>query len=437
MKRFRYAPIIFLLLLLSAGQIYALEQPEKILSLEDSIKWAMTNNQDLLLLAEKKYIYEQKIKEADSYFYPKLVLSGAYTRLDVSTPTTLPPNLGGSTLPVGVSNHYATRVSVNQYLFTGGYLINQHMIAETQLEEVRKDDEGVKRRVVLDVASKFYDVLYQQQLLEIYKEYQAQLNNYLDIARRKADPRVYETGLWEMEAANLEALLSKTEEKADLALIAFNKSVGFELNSKVKLVGDLKVSGDEGQQDINTYVAKALDCSPELQRLTLVDTEIQHEISQAFSERYPTIVLGADYERSGLDFDLEGRNWTATLAINYPLFNGWLSWARVRQMRGELKRSSLMAVQQRDNLTLQVQQSYSHYLRAGKNLNNLGKNKDLAQKTLDAVVESYKNSRANCTEVLTILRRFLDTKMLYLDESYEYTLSEIELKVVTGIDLSK
>jgi len=94
-------------------------------------------------------------------------------------------------------------------------------------------------------------------------------------------------------------------------------------------------------------------------------------------------------------------------------------------------------VQQRDNLTLQVQQSYSHYLRAGKNLNNLGKNKDLAQKTLDAVVESYKNSRANCTEVLTILRRFLDTKMLYLDESYEYTLSEIELKVVTGIDLSK
>jgi outer membrane protein TolC len=437
MNRLRPLKIICFLLLLSAGPAYALEQPEKILSLEDSIKWAMTNNQDLLLLAEKKYIYEQKIQEADSYFYPKLVLSGAYTRLDVSTPTTFPPNLGGSTLPVGVSNHYATRVSVNQYLFTGGYLINQHMIAETQLEEIRKDDEGVKRGVVLDVAAKFYDVLYQQQLLDIYKEYQAQLKNYLDIARRKTDPRDYETGLWEMEAANLEALLSKTEEKADLALIAFNKSVGFELNSKVKLVGDLKVTGDEGQQDINTYVAKALDCSPELQRLALVDTEIQYEISQAFSERYPTIVLGADYERSGLDFDLAGRNWTATLAINYPLFNGWLSWARVRQMRGELKRSSLMAVQQRDNLTLQVQQSYSHYLRAGKNLNNLGRNKDLAQKTLDAVVESYKTHRVSCTDVLTVQRRYLDTKMLYLDESYEYTLSEIELKVATGIDLSK
>ena len=411
-----------------------MEQPEKILTLEDSLKWAMTNNQNLLSLLEKKYVSEQKIAEADSYFYPKLYLSGAYTRLDVSTPTTLPPELGGSSLAVGVSNHYAARASVNQYLFAGGSLVNQHLITVSELDQVKQEYEESRRQVVLAVAGKFYDVLYQQQLLDIYKDALQQLKSFTD----QTTPRTmkeYEKGLMTIEQVDLAAQVTATEEQLNLALTAFNKAVGFELSSKVKLVGDFKTASDSiEEKDLNTYIAQALDSAPGLRRLQLEEDKIQHQIDQAFSGRYPTVQIGADYEFSGPDLQVEGRNWTATVAVQYPLFNGWLSWARVRQMRGESRINSLQMVQMHDDLTLIVEQSYSHYVRTGQNLDTLARNKDLAQKTLDGVGVSFKNNQASCSDVLLVLQKYLDTRILYLRDSYEYTLSEIELKVTTGLD---
>jgi outer membrane protein len=429
--------IFILLCLIFWGTIsWSLEQPEKILTLEDSIKWAMTNNQELLAASEKRYIAEQKIEEADSYFFPKVNLSGAYTRLSVSTPTTLPPGLGGSSLAVGVSNHYAARVSVTQYLFTGGYLINQLNIANKDLDITKTAYETVRRKVCLEVTQKFYDVLYQQQMLELNRESLAQVKTYVEIARRKSGTKTYEITLLEIERSRLEMQLAGEEEKLKLGLTAFNKAVGFELDSEIKLVGDFKtVIPGEDTQGLNTYIAQAIDRSPVLQGLSLEEKKINHKISQAFSERYPTIVLGADYERSGLNVDLDGRNWTATLALHYPLFNGWLSWARVRQMRSELKTTNLLKVRTSDELKMSIEESYRRYMRAGKNLEEMYKNRDLAQKVLDSALDYYRVNQISCTELLAIQKKAIEARLQALDNAYEYTLDEQELQVATGLDL--
>lgn len=427
--------LLFLCLILWGTSSWALEQPEKILTLEDSIKWALTNNQELLTASEKRYIAEQKIEEANSYFFPRINLSGAYTRLDVSMPTTLPPSLGGSSLAVGVSNHYAARISVSQYLFTGGYLINQLNIAQKDLDITNKDYETVRRRVSLEVAQRFYDVLYQQQLLEIDKESWTQVKDYLEIARLKAKTKDYEITLLDIERSRLEMQIAAEEEKLQIAATAFNKAVGFELDAEIKLVGDFKVvAPGEESQGLNTYIAQAIDRSPALQGLTLEEHKLRYKIDQAFSERYPTIELGADYERSGLNADLDGRNWTATVALRYPLFNGWLSWARVRQMRSELKTTNLMKVRFSDNLKMSVEESYKRYMRAGKNLGEMSKNTELAQKALDSALVYYKNNQLPCAELLMIQKRTIETRMQALDNAYEYTLGEQELRFATGLD---
>lgn len=427
--------LLFLCLILWSTASWSWEQPEKILTLDDSIKWALTNNQELLTASEKRYIAEQKIEEANSYFFPKVNLSGAYTRLDVSMPTTLPPSLGGSSLAVGVSNHYAARISVNQYLFTGGYLINQLNIAQKDLEITNKGYETVRRKVSLEVAQRFYDVLYLQQVLDIDKDAWTQVKNYLEAARRKTEAKDYEITLLDIERSRLEMKMAAEDEKLQLAATAFNKAVGFELDAEIKLVGDFKaaVSG-ENSQGLNTYIAQAIDRSPALQGLSLEENKIRYKIDQAFSERYPTIELGADYERSGLSMDLEGRNWTATVALRYPLFNGWLSWARVRQMRSELKTTNLIKVRFSDNLKMSVAESYRRYMRAGKNLEEMSKNKDLAQQVLDSALVYYKNNQLSCTELLAIQKRALEARMQALDNVYEYTLGEQELRFATGLD---
>ena len=415
---------------------WAMGQPEKILTLEDSIKWAMTNNQELLEASEKRYIAEQKIEEANSYFFPKVNLTGAYTRLSVGTPTTLPPSLGGSSLAVGVSNHYAARISVSQSLFTGGYLINQLNIAKKDLDITNKAYETAKRKVYLEVTQRFYSVLYQQQALEFNREALAQVKTYLETAKSKSKAKDYEISLFEIERSRLEMQIAAEEEKLQLVYIAFNKAVGFELDSQVKLVGDFKtvIPGEECQ-GLNTYIALALDRSPVLQELSLEEKKINHKISQAFSERYPTIVLGADYERSGLNSELEGRNWTATVALHYPLFNGWLSWARVRQMRSELKSTNLLKVRISDELKMNMEESYRRYIRAGKNLEEMSKNRDLAQKVLDSALNYYKDNQLSCTDLLAIQKKVIETRIQALDNSYEYTVGEQELNVATGLAL--
>lgn len=435
MRKFLGWSIFFALFSLGQVQvIWALEQPEKVLTLSDSLKWAMTNNPDLLSLSEKKYIAEQKIKEADSYFYPHISLSGAYTRLDVGTPTTLPPTLGGSSLPVGISNHYAARATVTQALFTGGYLINQRQIAEAGLSATSKEYEEGKREVTLIVSGKFYDVLYLQRLAEIYQEDLTQVKNCLEITKNRSEVKDYEIWLWVVEEAKVANLIEKNQEQLKQIRLAFNKAVGFELNSEIELVGDFSCNTDE-EKTLNTFVAQALDRSPTLQRIDIQEDRINHQIGQAFSERYPTVNLGAYYEYSGLNLELPGRNWTATVALQLPLFNGWRSWAKVRQLRGELKQNNLQRVKSGDDLKMSVEHSYGQYKRSGKSLYSSAKNIELAQKAHEAVLNYYKNGKTDSAEVLTVQRQLLETKLLALEDSYDYTLSLIELKVAAGINL--
>ncbi|MBI5554586.1 MAG: TolC family protein, partial [Elusimicrobia bacterium] len=282
---------------------------------------------------------------------------------------------------------------------------------------------------------RFYDVLYQQQALEIDKESWTQVKNYLEVARRKTEAKDYEITLFDIERSRLEMQTAAADEKLQMAATAFNKAVGFELEAEIKLVGDFETAApEEASQGLNTYIAKALDRSPALQGLTLEENKIRYKIDQAFSERYPTIELGADYERSGLSLDLAGRNWTATVALRYPLFNGWVSWARVRQMRSELKTTNLLKVRFSDNLKMSVAESYRRHIRAGKNLEEMSKNKDLSQKVLDSALIYYKNNQLSGTELLVIHKRARETKTQALDNIYEYTLGEQELRLATGLD---
>lgn len=427
--------VLVILLLLSARLSFGLEQPEKVLTLQESIKWALTNNQDLLFLLEKEYIAEQKIKEADSYFFPQVSISGAYTRLNVSTPTTLPPALGGSSLAVGVTNHYAMRTSLTQYLFTGGYLVNQRSIAEADLEIVNREYRETKRQIIMKVAERFYDLVYLQQMLELYCEDQEILQRYADSAAGNCAVRKYELCLIELEKANVENTISLTEDELALAEMEFNKAVGFELSSEIKVVGDFKVSStDEEKRNVQTYVAQAIERAPKVELLSFTEKQIRHRIEQAFSERYPTIVLGADYERSGLNADLKGSNRTATVAVHLPIFNGWRSWARVRQLRGELKQTNLLQVKVADELKMEVQKTYIRNRRSGKNIELLVKAKEQAQKALESAEKCFRQNQISGAEVLVVLQKYREARMNELKNSYTYTVSDIKLKVLTAAD---
>lgn len=427
--------VLVILLLLIARLSLGLEQPEKVLTLQESIKWALTNNQDLLFLLEKEYIAEQKIKEADSYFFPQLSISGAYTRLNVSTPTTLPPALGGSSLAVGVTNHYALRTSLTQYLFAGGYLVNQRSIAEADLEIVNREYQGTKRQVIIKVTERFYGLVYLQQLLELYREDKEILQRCADSAAANGAARKYELYLVELEKVNVENAISVTEDELAMAEMEFNKAVGFELSSEIKVVGDFKTSSaDEEKRNVQVYVAQAIERAPQLEQLSFTEKQIRYRIEQAFSERYPTIVLGADYERSGLSADLEGSNRMATVAIHLPVFNGWRSWARVRQLRGELKQTNLLQVKVADELKMEVQETYIRNRRSGKNIELLGKAKEQAQKALESAEKYFRQNQISTIEALGVLQKYRDARMDELKNSYTYTVSDIELKVLTEID---
>jgi outer membrane protein TolC len=123
------------------------------------------------------------------------------------------------------------------------------------------------------------------------------------------------------------------------------------------------------------------------------------------------------------------------VALHYPLFNGWLSWARVRQMRSELKSTNLLKVRISDDLKMNIEESYRRYIRAGKNLEEMSKNNDLAQKALDSALNYYKNDQLSCTDLLAIQKRVIETRIQALDNSYEYTIGEQELNVATGLAL--
>ncbi|HCJ66812.1 MAG TPA: hypothetical protein DHV62_05655, partial [Elusimicrobia bacterium] len=147
--------------------------------------------------------------------------------------------------------------------------------------------------------------------------------------------------------------------------------IGLELNTELTLKGELKVIAEE--LNLDKCLAWAYQYRPELKQIQVEEEIDTLSVNLALAERYPTLSLGVNYLFVGSIFPYPEKNWSATVGISLPLFDGWAGWSRIRQSQTHLEQNKLKRVEWEDQINLEIRQVYGDNIFWQKELENWAK----------------------------------------------------------------
>lgn len=343
-------------ILLAAAGFSLAQEPERVLTLEQSVQTGLQNSQPLLSAREDVRIAQQRIVEARSLYYPNLALNMNASRYRATDYVALPGEFGSTVLSPSdePGNFYAGRVALRQMIYNGGRNQANLHLAEAALAQARIQEESIRGQVTVNTVSAFFDVLLAQKRLALTDSVRREISTMAKQVRANDDVG---KGTLESFAARLRREQAARRRELESASLAFLSAVGLELYTSVQLSGTLDTS------PVKEPLAKLLARAQEA-RLEIRGTEYQREIDRlavnlSESQRNPVVVFGATYELNNEVFPLDRAFWNATLNVNLPIFDGFASRARIRQTRLIANQNRIARAEVEDRINREVRESFA------------------------------------------------------------------------------
>ncbi len=404
----RIAPILALALL-PAALMAQQPAPEPIqLTLDDAIRRALASGNDVRIAEAGVRQAEGQVTQAWSTALPEIRASVTYTRtfasifssaeqmpalapfspdttapladrvryLEQEYPNSVMRGIGGlfSSLPFGRLNAYVASITLSQTLFQGGKIgagiagaRAYERAARSQLDETRRD-------VTFRVKQAYLNALYAQRIVTITEASQVQVNDQLhrvSLNHQVGSSADYDLLRAQVEAANQEPLVIAARNGRDLALQEVRRVVNIPADQPVVLVSPLPETSDSLPRV--DFASVELD---EAGRAAVAAAEANVEFRRQavrvyHGDYYPTLKLTSSYGGqaypSGLfpaglsDFR---KDWSASLTLSVPLFDGLRTHGVVLQAQADLQRAEAQLSQTREGVQIEIEQARAEIVRA-------------------------------------------------------------------------
>ncbi|MBI4801372.1 MAG: TolC family protein [Elusimicrobia bacterium] len=419
------------LLLLLFGPRHIFAQPGDALTLETVIDLAVRNNPALLSAEQDIIIAKQRVSEARFLFLPQLALSGTLSKVNLQYPMALGPELGDRYLDADIKeNFYALRAYALQPLYNGGRNKNTLSMAKTAHKQAKVNYDTVKMDVVLKAKKAFYTLLYHRGLAAKARKW------HKDAAA--LDSALKKDGWESIEAKMLVVRLEKQTQASDKDLEAAGteliKVLNREPNYRFEIAGILEPAtvGADIQKSLVTAMEMRSELKSEIYRAQLDDIAV----NMAMVRRSPNIYLGGSYDVIGykgasLDNSVRSSNWTASIAIHFPLT--YDIWTQIVQKKAEQRQGDLKRAEVQDKIRFEI-------INACKELEFRQAESDKRKNELAAVKLEYEEAFKRGPAGVSTLRAFIaicELERDYFDSVYNQLLARIKLEWAQGRDLAK
>ncbi|QSQ23537.1 TolC family protein [Pyxidicoccus parkwayensis] len=279
--------------------------------------------------------------EARAPLLPQAMLSLTYERTTAnffSRPGTLPPGTTGAGTRAAGSwktfNYFNGGATLNQLLWDFGQTTGRYRAAKVQTEAQVESERAVTRQVTLSVRSAYFTASTNKALVGVAEETLRNLESHLtqtqafvsvgtapeiDLAQARAD------------VANGQAMLVSARNNYLLAKAQLNQAVGWTAGLDYE-VADTPAAPVEGEDaPLEQLETEALQARPELAALQR-QVEAQRLTVGALKGAFgPTLAGSVSATSGGTTLSALGWNVAAGLSLDWPIFQGGLTRAQVRQ----------------------------------------------------------------------------------------------------------
>lgn len=408
------------------------------LTLDEAVQEALKGNQDYQIARTELEKAEAEIQSATADAYPHLTLGSTYTR-NLEVPEIV---FGGQTFRLGTENQIDAGLTLKQPIWQGGKVLAAIKIARTYRKYTEEAVHEVEAEVVFNVRQSFLDVILARDVVNVYRDALAAADLNLEIVSKMQAQGVvseYEKLRAEVEVANLRPQLLQAQNRADLALHALRNFLSLETSDEIELqysfdstnVGQVLSLPHITELAIaNRSVLRQQDHLKEITRRAVGIAKAENSPKFDFVSQYGWRYQADDF---GLDGENWSPNWTASISMSFPIFNGFSTKASVRKAKVDRQQAEMSYEKMREQVELQVRDAFLRYGEANERLQSQRKTIEQAEEGLRISRIRYQNGIGTQLEILSSESALTLARSNFVQATHDAALAVYRLLRVSGM----
>lgn len=447
--RLRFCFLLFVFCLVFPFSSFSQQKIDEVmtLTLKEAIDKALERNWDIKIAEQDMKKAEEQINEAYSNAFPRIDLTGQYTRNFKLPVLFIPPdnafNTSSETLTMemGAKNNYSGTLSLSQVIYS--QKVNTAIKIASEFADFSKTgSKATKQSVTLAVKKSFYGILLMKEIVKVSKQgYEVAKANYDNIAAlyKQGVESEYNFIRAEVQLANTQPTLIQAENNLELSKNGLKNILAVDINKPLDIKGEfvfedisVVVMDESGQNAVsNSFLVKQLQIQE-----SLLDKNIIVEKA----EFYPTLSMFGQYQWQAQDntFSWGAYKWAKTLmaglSVNYPLFDGFRRDARVQQAIIEKEKVSLTRKKLEDGLKIQVVQARMKMEEAKKRITAQEKSIKQAEKAIKIAQSRFKNGVGTQLELIDTQAAMTATQTNYAQAVYDFLSAKADWEYAVSIE---
>jgi outer membrane protein len=439
---------LLILILFLAITNYCL--PQEKLNLKKSIQIALDNNKDLVTIKNNIEIQNLNIKLSKGNLIPDLAFSTGWSRTNSVTQ-------GGFIYQNGfliqqpdqnlTHNNYSLGLNSQVTLFDGFANYENIDLNNQSLELLNLQYEKLKKDIIIDVTSKYFDLLKKSYIVGVYEEnlknsrdQLAKIQEYVNVGSKtvsevyKQDVQVaqnelsLESSMNDMAKAKVDllfAMYANTDTDIEIELNEFPVYNIDELKIRLNKYGN--VAGLSAQALSNRYDYKSF----------MQDIKI-NEIRLSIANKnflWPSINAFGSYNLSGASTNdvYKNRVFTVGLSLNYTIFQGFnldvnkqIARINVWQKQQDLTKLELQIRSDIKKGVIDLQTAY-------KQVEILDRSITSAEQDVKLSDENYRIGRGTLLDLQTAIVALNNLRINRINAVYGFLFAEKQIDYLTGI----
>jgi len=431
------------LILLIFLPIYLLAQ-KNVLTLEDAIKIALENSNQVKLSQLEILKSDEKLVEARSALIPRISASGSYSRYLKKPVLFLPPDspfgrMTGGVIEIGFDNSYLGAISLQMPLFSWNLYagIRSALKGKSLAEQAYK---SVTLKTIADVKKAFYGALLARENYKITKmRVDLAQDNLKNVEKmyRQGIASEYDYISAQVQYQNLLPLLIQAENNLELARNALKLVLGIDVKEDIEIEGEMKVDSLIGV-DYASSLKDLYEKNPDLKQAEL-QVELSREIvSLEVSGHLPSLFLTGNlqYQAQANDFNFNQYRWIRTtfigLQIQIPIFNGFGTQARVDQAQASLQQAIERLNFTKQALENELKNTIYRIEQSGRRIESQKRAVELAELGYKIARKRFESGVGTQLEVSNAEVNLAQARLNYLQAIYDYLIAMSDLEKLTG-----
>ena len=377
-------------------------------TLERALQQALSANPDARLAQQRMMAAQAGLDQANAVFWPHVQFQSSYTGSDnpmlvfgsILNQRAYSTSLNFNDVPT--VDDLNTRGLVTVPLYAGGKNIAARKAASANTEAARQDDAAVRNALGFEVSRAFYTVLKTRQFI---RAAEAAVNSFeasLAVAQKRLDGgTLLKAGVLDIEVRQAQAReeLVRARNANALAIRVLRNLLGIEK-------GDFEVA--DTAPAIQAPDSGDFSGRPELAAARHREQGAQEQVRAAKGGYLPRVnAFGSlDYDY-GWTYQKGGGSWTAGALLQWDLWDGKLTRAKVREANANLESSREEQRKLRLALDLEVEQARLDLKAATERLS-------VTEQVVAQAAESASLTRARFEQELALSTELIDAETAVL-----------------------